>query len=254
MPEEKTEVPVMDPAELDSLKKANASKDQVITGLQEGKAVPKWLQDAAGVSSREDLLAKLSRTGEPQPDPDPKGEQKPVAFDAKKYADEDGVVTADGLAAFFQDMDGHVGKRTEEALAEAKRSDAIAAEAAYITEAAKASPGSLIPEEGDIEIVEAALDGLTARTVKDGAATQKQVLEARERILAWAGRVTDAENTRRAAEAAAAAQKEPPAGSPGSGDGSPTQPKPDESGKTPTQLFEQKREESRKGFQERRTA
>ncbi|HUX15579.1 MAG TPA: hypothetical protein VMW52_03850 [Phycisphaerae bacterium] len=230
---------------LEELQKANASKDRVIAELQEGKALPKWARDA-GFQSREQLNEALkSRT----PGPQEKPAEKPV-FDAKKYANADGVMDADGLARFHADLEAWINDTTNSALDARREGDLRAAEPVYIAHVAETAPDALKTDDpADTDILAHTIEGIATHMVGEGQfIDQKVAAEARERFAAYVLKLRDKEVARLAEAAREAADAAAPAHNPGGGAGQPKPPAPDTSGLTPDQRLAQVRDKSREAF------
>ena len=214
---------------LEELQKANASKDRVIAELQEGKTFPKWAQDA-GYKTREEFLA-AARKPAAQADngggaASGDGDDPEPQFEPEKFLDDDGRMSREGYAAQAKWVREHGVWTARQERKAADYAAALAGESAFLQEAAESAPELLVAKEGDeraadVDALAGMLDGAVNRMLKgsDAPATRQQVLDARAKVAEFVTRICDREQARRAAAAGAEADKEPPAGSPGAGDG-----------------------------------
>lgn len=227
---------------------AKKGQDRFVASIQEGKEVPKWVKDA-GFDSAEAALAAMQRQGDT-----PEATDTVPEFDESQYLDDDGRLTAEGRREERVYMAAVARREAQEVFRAENEAALTAAEQQYIQAAAQNAPELLLPNgDDDKEFVASLVDGLVARTVKDGVASSQQVAAESARAADYLTRAVDAEIARRAEKAKVEADVEAPAGGPGAGDGQPKKTVGDEAppNETPQARMERLRNMSRAKFAQR---
>jgi len=241
---------------VEELQKASAAKDRAVEELQTGRKLPKWARDA-GFESRDDLMEALKQRGTPADDGDDDPRQptgRTTTIDYKKYLDEDGVMNAEGFAAFAADTRADLADTVANAITAREKAAALSAEEKFLADLRENPPAGAVVEGDDGSLFAALVDGILAKEYGENPTTEKQRAEAVEKAKTYIGGVAQKEAERRAAEAKAEADKEPPVHKPGGGEGAPKEPGNEKPPQSRAETIAQARQESRRTYLESRQA